>query len=76
VSGSKEHVAFMIGRSGIAPLPDPVALRLIPDGAGYALLRLDRASTSIAHTWHATLEQAREAAARAYGVAEDDWRVE
>jgi hypothetical protein len=69
-------MAFMIGRQGIAPLPDPVALRLIPDGAGYALLRLDKASTSIAHTWHPTLEEARAAAATAYGVADDDWQLE
>lgn len=48
VSGSKAHVAFMLGaRGGAAPLPDPVALRVIPDGAGYALLRLDEAGASI-----------------------------
>jgi hypothetical protein len=76
VSGSKEHVSMMVGRGGVAPLPDPVALRIIPDGAGYAMLRLDKADTSIAHTWHATLEDAKAEAARAFGVAEEDWTQE
>ncbi|CAN5925626.1 hypothetical protein BH11MYX4_BH11MYX4_31990 [soil metagenome] len=76
MSGSKEHVAFMLGRSGMAPLPDPVALRILPDGAGFALLRLDKASTSIAHTWHPTLAEAKAKAATAYGVAEDEWALE
>ncbi|HSO40835.1 MAG TPA: hypothetical protein VLT33_50260 [Labilithrix sp.] len=34
------------------------------------------ADTSLAHTWHPTLEQAKAAAARDYGVAEEDWKVE
>jgi hypothetical protein len=76
VSGSKEHVAFMLGRSGMAPLPDPVALRILPDGAGFALLRLDKADASIAHTWHPTLAEAKETAARAYGVADAEWTLE
>jgi hypothetical protein len=76
VSGSKAHVSMMIGKGGIAPLPDPVALRILADGAGYALLRLDKANTSIAHTWHPTLEDAKAEAARAFGVAEDDWRAD
>ena len=66
----------MLGRAGMAPLPDPVALRILPDGAGFALLRLDRALTSIAHTWHPTLAEARATAATAYGVAEEDWTLE
>jgi hypothetical protein len=76
VSGSKAHVSMMIGKGGIAPLPDPVALRILADGAGYALLRLDKAGTSIAHTWHPTLDEAKAAAAKAFGVAEDDWAPE
>ncbi len=48
---------MMIGRGGVAPLPDPVALRILPDGAGYSMLRLDKAGTSIAHTWHRTLDE-------------------
>lgn len=73
VSGSKAHVSMMVGRGGVAPLPDPVALRILADGAGYSMLRLDKADTSIAHTWHATLEDAKAAAAKAFGVAESDW---
>jgi hypothetical protein len=76
VSGSKAHVSMMIGKGGIAPLPDPVALRILADGAGYSMLRLDKAGTSIAHTWHPTLEEARAEAARAFGVAEGDWVAE
>jgi hypothetical protein len=76
VSGSKEHLSMMVGRGGLAPLPDPVALRILPDGAGYSMLRLDAAGTSIAHTWHPTLEAAKEAAGRAFGVGEDAWVVE
>lgn len=73
VTGSKERVSLMVGRGGSAPLPDPVALRIIPDGAGYAMLRLDAADTSLAHTWHPTLEAAQAEAAKAYGVAPEDW---
>jgi hypothetical protein len=76
VSGSKAHVSMMIGRGGVAPLPDPVALRILADGAGYSMLRLDKAGTSIAHTWHATLDDAKAEAARAFGVAEGDWARE
>jgi len=67
---------MMIGRGGVAPLPDPVALRIIKDGAGYSMLRLDKAGTSIAHTWHATLEDAKAEAAKAFGVAEAEWVAE
>lgn len=76
VSGSKSRVSLMVGRGGVAPLPDPVALRIISDGAGYAMLRLDRADTSIAHTWHPSLEAAKAEAARSFGVAEDEWVAE
>lgn len=67
---------MMVGRGGVAPLPDPVALRIVADGAGYSMLRLDKAATSIAHTWHPTLEAAKAEAARVFGVAEEDWRSE
>lgn len=63
----------MVGRGGVAPLPDPIALRLLADGAGYAMLRLDRSGSSIAHTWHPTLEAAKAEAARTFGVADDEW---
>ena len=76
VTGSREHVAMMIGKGGIAPLPDPVALRILVDGAGYSLLRLDKAGTSIAHTWHPTLDAAKSAAATAFGVAAEEWSEE
>jgi hypothetical protein len=76
VSGSKAHVSMMVGKGGIAPLPDPVALRILADGAGYSMLRLDKAGTSIAHTWHPSLEDAKAEAARAFGVAAEDWTAE
>lgn len=66
----------MVGRQGVAPLPDPVALRILADGAGFSMLRLDKAGTSIAHTWHPSLEAAQAAAATAFGVSEDDWTPE
>lgn len=74
VTGSRDHRAFMLGRRGLAPLPDPVALRILSDGAGFALSRLDAARTSIEHTWHPTLDEAKAEAARGYGVGPDDWR--
>lgn len=67
---------MMIGKGGLAPLPDPVALRILADGAGYSMLRLDKAGTSIAHTWHPTLEEARAEAARAFGIGVEDWVAE
>lgn len=73
VSGSKEQVSVMVGRGGVAPLPDPVALRLVADGDGCAMLRLDDSGTSLAHTWHPTVEAAKAEAARAFGVADDEW---
>jgi hypothetical protein len=76
VSGSKAHVSMMVGKGGLAPLPDPVALRILADGAGYSMLRLDKAGTSIAHTWHPTLAEAKAEAARAFGVGEEDWAAE
>jgi hypothetical protein len=76
VSGSKAHVSMMVGKGGLAPLPDPVALRILADGAGYSMLRLDKAGTSIAHTWHPTLEEAKAEAARAFGVGADEWAAE
>lgn len=76
VSGSVAHVSMMIGKGGLAPLPDPVALRILADGAGYSMLRLDKAGTSIAHTWHPTLEEARAEAARAFGIGVEDWVAE
>lgn len=66
----------MLGRSGMAPLPDPVAMRILPDGAGFALMQLDKAGASIAHTWYPTLAEAKDAAAKAYGVAESEWMLE
>jgi hypothetical protein len=76
VSGDKAHVSMMVGRGGAAPLPDPVALRILEDGAGYSMLRLDKSGASIAHTWHATLDDAKSAAAKAFGVAEGEWTLE
>lgn len=64
---------MMIGKGGIASLPDPVALRILADGAGFSMLRLDKAGTSIAHTWHATLDDAKAEAAKAFGVSAADW---
>jgi hypothetical protein len=76
VSGSKAHVSMMVGKGGLAPLPDPVALRILSDGAGYSMLRLDKAGTSIAHTWHPTFAEAQAEAARAFGVGADEWAEE
>ena len=67
---------MMVGKGGVAPLPDPVALRILADGAGYSMMRLDKAGTSIAHTWHSTLDEAKAEAARAFGVAAGDWTFE
>jgi hypothetical protein len=73
VTGSRARVALMIGRGGSAELPDPHALRILKDGAGYSMLRLDARGASLAHTWHATLEAAKAEAAAVYGVEDADW---
>lgn len=73
VTGTKARRDVMVGRGGLSDLPDPVALGLIPDGAGFALLRLDANGASISHTWHPSIEAAKEAAAKAYGVSSDAW---
>lgn len=76
VTGSKRRVAVMVGRGGIGAVPDPVALRVIPDGAGYSLMRLDASGASVAHTWHPTLDDAKAQAASEYGIADADWEEE
>lgn len=64
----------MIGKGGMATMPEPVALRLVRDGAGFSLLRIDKYGASIAHTWHASLDDAKRVAAAEYGVADDEWK--
>lgn len=76
VVGSTARRSVMVGRGGMADVPDPVALRIVPDGAGVALLRLDGSGISVSHTWHASLDDAKARAAREYGVAEEDWTFE
>lgn len=66
----------MVGRGGLADLPDPVALRLVTDGAGVTLIRLDAGGVNLDHTWHASLEAAKARAALEYGVAPEDWEEE
>ncbi len=76
VTGSASHIAVMVGRGGVATMPDPVALRILPDGAGFSLLRIDKGGASFAHTWHATIDDAKATAAAAYGIAAADWEEE
>jgi hypothetical protein len=73
IVGSKARRSVMVGRGGITDLPDPVALRLVPDGAGFALIRVDTSGVSVSHTWHPSLEDAKARAARDYGVADGEW---
>lgn len=76
VVGSKERVTLMVGRGGVARMPEPASLRILRDGAGFSLLRLDEAGTTVAHTWHPTLEDAKDRASIEYGVASDEWNDE
>jgi hypothetical protein len=76
VTGTKDRVDVMVGRGGIARLPDPAALRIIKDGAGFALLRIDAFGASISHTWHATIDDAKAHASSGYGIATDEWEPE
>lgn len=76
VVGSKSHVSVMVGKGGIATMPEPVALRVVRDGAGFSLIRIDKHGASIAHTWHPSLDEAKRVAADEYGVAGNDWREE
>lgn len=73
VIGSTAQRSVMVGRGGMADVPDPVALRIVKDGAGVSLLRVDSAGVSVSHTWHATLADAKAVAARDYGVADAAW---
>jgi hypothetical protein len=73
VSGSRRHLDVLVGRYGASAMPDPVSLRVVRDGAGFSLLRLDAHGVTITHTWHASIEAAKERAAADYGVADDDW---
>ena len=73
VTGSAQQLSVMVGRGGVAMMPDPVALRILPDGAGVSLLRIAKDGTSVAHTWHPSVADAKATAAKAYGVADEDW---
>ena len=55
-------------------MPEPVALRVVRDGAGFSLLRIDKHGASVAHTWHPSLDEAKRVAADQYGVADGDWK--
>lgn len=76
VSGSRAARSVVIGRGGLAEQPDPTSLRIVRDGAGYTLLRLDGHGVSVSHTWHPSLDAAKEAAAAAFGVRDHDWLPE
>jgi hypothetical protein len=73
VIGSTRQRSVMVGRGGLADLPDPVALRVVPDGAGVTLIRVDAGGVSLSHTWHPSLEDAKARAAREFGIADEDW---
>jgi hypothetical protein len=74
VVGDKSRVAVMIGKGGMATMPEPVALRVVQDGAGFSLLRIDKHGASVAHTWHPSLDEAKRVAAEHYGVRDEDWK--
>lgn len=77
VSGDSRNLSVMVGsRRGFATMPDPVALRILPDGAGFSLLRIDASGMSVAHTWHATLADAKAKASADYGIGASDWEDE
>ncbi len=76
VVGSKDRVSLVVGRGGAARAPDPVSLRILRDGAGFSLLRLDGSGTTVSHTWHPTLEETKERASIEYGIAADEWNEE
>jgi hypothetical protein len=76
VCGSTVRVSVMVGRGGVARMPEPVAVRILRDGAGFSLLRLDKSGASVAHTWHRTLEDAKDRASLEYGIAPGEWREE
>lgn len=67
------HMDVLVGRYGAAQMPDPTSLRIVKDGAGCSLLRLDKSGVTITHTWHASVEDAQARAATDYGVAADEW---
>lgn len=77
VSGDSRNLSVMVGsRRGFATMPDPVALRILPDGAGFSLLRIDAGGMSVAHTWHPSLDDAKAKAAADYGIGPNDWAEE
>lgn len=67
-------MSVMIGKGGMATMPEPASLRIVRDGAGFSLLRIDKHGASVAHTWHPSLEETKRVAADQYGVAEHDWK--
>ncbi|MBS2017593.1 MAG: hypothetical protein JST00_32235 [Deltaproteobacteria bacterium] len=76
VSGDARNVSVMVGRGGVAKMPDPVALRIVPDGAGYSLLRIDAGGMSVSHTWHPSLDAAKAKGSADYGISASDWEEE
>lgn len=74
VVGDKRRVSVMVGKGGIATMPEPVAVRIVQDGAGFSLLRIDKHGASTSHTWHPSLDEAKRVAADQYGVRDADWK--
>lgn len=74
VVGDKSRVSVMVGKGGMATMPEPVALRVVRDGAGFSLLRIDKHGASVAHTWHPSIDEAKRVAADQYGLRPDEWR--
>jgi hypothetical protein len=74
VVGDKSRVSVMVGKGGMATMPEPVALRIVSDGAGFSLLRIDKHGASTSHTWHPSLDEAKSVAADQYGVRDDHWK--
>lgn len=74
VVGDKSRVSVMVGKGGMATMPEPVALRIVSDGAGFSLLRIDKHGASTSHTWHPSLDEAKKVAADRYGVRDVDWK--
>ena len=58
----------------IEPIGTIVAVEIIADAAGYLLVGIGSAGSSIADTWHPTIAEAKAQAAFQYGVDGSEWR--
>jgi hypothetical protein len=77
-TGKTKHTLgeFVAGKPiPITTLPIPAWVEISEEEGAFYLLHFDANGTSIADTWHQTLEEAKRQAEFEFGIAKGEWTV-